>query len=249
MKILVCISNVPDTTTKIKFKENNTLFDNTGVQWVINPWDELALSRAVDLKEDSASPISEVHVINVGTLETEPTLRKCLAIGADKAFRINIDPKDAYSTAQQLANFTSTNEYNFIVCGIESGDYNGSLVGGMLAELGDFPSVSSVSNIHFENNEALIERDIANGKEYTKVEGTAVLIVQKGFAKEPKIPNMRGIMMARSKPLEVLEPISTEVLTEFIDFQLPEPKSKVTMIDSDNISELIRLLSTEAKVL
>ncbi len=249
MKLLVCISNVPDTTTKIKFKDNNTLFDNTGVQWVINPWDELALTRAVELKEDTASPVSEVHVINVGTVETEPTLRKCLAIGADKAFRVDITPMDAYSTAQQIAEFVKNNEYGFIVAGIESGDYNGSLVGGMVAELANIPSVSSVSNISFENNIATIERDVANGKEYLNVDGTAVLVVQKGFAIEPKIPNMRGIMMARSKPLEVITAIEPEVLTEFVDYKLPEPKSKVTMIDSDNIPELINLLSTQAKVL
>ncbi len=249
MKLLICISNVPDTTTKIKFKNNNTLFDNTGVQWVINPWDELALTRAVELKEDGASPVSEVHVINVGTTETEPTIRKCLAIGADKGFRIDIAPMDAYSTAQQIAEFVKNNEYGFIVCGVESGDYNSSTVGGMIAELTNLPSVSSVSNISFDNNIAIIERDVASGKEYINVDGTAVLIAQKGFAKEPKIPNMRGIMMARSKPLEVITAVESEVLTEFVDYKHPEPKSKVTMIDSDNMPELINLLSTQAKVL
>lgn len=249
MKLLICVSNVPDTTTKIKFKDNNTQFDNTGVQWVINPWDELALTRAVELKEDSSSPVNEVHVINVGTVETEPTIRKCLAIGADKGIRIDTSSNDAYSTSVQIAEFVKNNEYGFVIAGIESGDYNGSSVGGMIAELTDLPSVSSVSDIQFENNEATIERDVASGKEYMKVEGTVILIVQKGFAKEPKIPNMRGIMMARSKPLEVVPAIETESLTEFVDYKMPEAKSKVKMIDSDNISELIQLLSTEAKVL
>lgn len=249
MKLLICVSNVPDTTTKIKFKNNNTQFDNTGVQWVINPWDELALTRAVELKEDSSSPVNEVHVINVGTVETEPTIRKCLAIGADKAFRIDVTSNDAYSTSVQIAEFVNNNEYGFVIAGIESGDYNGSSVGGMIAELTDLPSISSVSDIQFENNEATIERDVASGKEYMKVEGTAILIVQKGFAKEPKIPNMRGIMMARSKPLEVVPAIEAESLTEFVDYKMPEAKSKVKMIDSDNIAELIQLLSTEAKVL
>ncbi len=249
MKLLVCISNVPDTTTKIKFKDNNTQFDATGVQWVINPWDELALTRIVELKEDSASPVSEVHVINAGTAETEPTLRKCLAIGADKAFRVDYLSNDAYSTATQIADFIKDKDYSFIICGIESGDYNGATVGGMVAELAGLPSISSVSDLHFENNEAVIEREIAAGKEYLKTNTTAVLVVQKGFAKEPKIPNMRGIMMARSKPLEVLSAVDAEVITEFIDYKLPEAKSKVTLIDEDNVSELIRLLSTEAKVL
>jgi len=249
MKLLVCISNVPDTTTKIKFKENNTLLDDTGIQWVINPWDELALTRAVELKEDDSSPVNEVHVINVGTIETEPTLRKCLAIGADKAFRIDFYPKGAYTAATQIADFVSKSDYQFVITGIESGDYNGSMVGGMIAEITNLPSVSSVSNIQFENNEATVERDVAAGKEYVKVNGAAILIVQKGFAKEPKIPNMRGIMMARSKPFELIPPIEVEVLTEFIDYQLPEVKSKVKMIDPENVSELVNLLSKEAKVL
>ena len=249
MKLLVCISNVPDTTTKVKFKDNNTLFDDTGVQWVINPWDELALTRAVELKDDSSSPVSEVHVINAGLAVTEPTLRKCLAIGADKAFRIDLDPKDSYTTAVQISEFIKDKDYRFVINGISSGDYNGSSVGGMIAELADLPSVSSVSNIRFENNEPVIERDVASGKEYIATSGTTVLIVQKGFAIEPKIPNMRGIMTARSKPLEVIPSVDIEPLVEFIDFRLPEPKGRVKMIDSDNLDELVRLLSTEAKVL
>lgn len=249
MKLLICISNVPDTTTKIKFKDNNTKLDDTGIQWVVNPWDELALTRAVELKEDATNPVSEVHVINVGTVETEPTLRKCLAIGADKAFRIDFFPKDAYSVAVQLANFVVNSDYHYIITGIESGDYNGSLVGGMLAELSDLPSVSSVSDIQFNNGEAIIERDVAAGKEYVKVDGSAILIVQKGFAKEPKIPNMRGIMMARSKPFEVVSPVEADSLTDFVSYQMPEPKSKVTMVDADNVQQLIDLLSKEAKVL
>jgi electron transfer flavoprotein beta subunit len=249
MKLLVCISNVPDTTTKIKFNNHNTQLDSTGIQWVINPWDELALTRAIELKEDEKSPVSEVHVINVGLNETEPTLRKCLAMGADSAFRINYSPKDAYSTAQQIANFIENKPYEFVICGIESGDYNGSVVGGMLSELAHLPSLSSVSDIQFENNNATIERDIVNGKEYTKLNGPAVLIAHKGFAKEARIPNMRGIMVARSKPLTIVEPIDAEILTEFVDFELPNPKSRVTLIDSENLNELIHLLNTEAKVL
>ncbi|MFA6403865.1 MAG: electron transfer flavoprotein subunit beta/FixA family protein [Salinivirgaceae bacterium] len=249
MKILVCISNVPDTTTKIKFSDNQTRFDPTGVQWIINPWDELALTRGVDLKEDSSNPVSEVIVINVGTSETEPTLRKCLAIGADKAIRIDSEPKDAFFTAQQIANYVQKESFEFVVFGIESGDYNGSSVGGMVAEILGIPSVSSVSDIKFNGSLATIERDVDGGKEYMQVQGTAVIVVQKGFAKEPRIPNMRGIMMARQKPLEVLVAIDSELLTDIIEFTLPEPKAKVKMIDPDNLHELVALLSKEAKVL
>jgi electron transfer flavoprotein beta subunit len=249
MKILVCISNVPDTTTKIKFTDKQTRFDPTGVQWIINPWDELALSRSVDLKEDSSNPVSEITVINVGTSETEPTLRKCLAIGADKAIRIDSEPKDAFFTAQQIANYVQKESFEFVVFGIESGDYNGSSVGGMVAEILGVPSVSSVSDIKFNGSSATIERDVDGGKEYMQVQGTTVIVVQKGFAKEPRIPNMRGIMMARQKPLEVLAAIDSELLTEIIEFNLPEPKAKVKMIDPDNLQELVALLSKEAKVL
>ena len=249
MKILVCISNVPDTTTKIKFTGNQTRFDATGVQWIINPWDELALTHAVDLKEDGSNPVNEVVVINVGLAETEPTLRKCLAIGADKAVRIDAEPKDAFFTARQIAEFAKSDAFDFIICGIESGDYNGSSVGGMIAEFMDLPSVSSVSSLQFHNGKASIERDVSSGKEYLEIEGSAVLVVQKGFAKEPKIPNMRGIMMARSKPLEVKPAVNADALTEYLEFKLPEPKAKVKMVDADNLPELVRLLSTEAKVL
>ncbi len=249
MKILVCISNVPDTTTKIKFSDNQTRFDPTGVQWIINPWDELALSRSVDLKEDSNNPVSEITVINVGKVDTEPTLRKCLAIGADRAIRIDAEPKDAYFTAQQIANYAQKESFDFVVFGIESGDYNGSSVGGMVAEILGIPSVSSVSNIRFDGTIATIERDVDGGKEYMQVQGTVVMVVQKGFAKEPRIPNMRGIMMARQKPLEVIAAINHDALTEIIEFILPEPKAKVKMIDPDNLHELVSLLSKEAKVL
>ncbi len=249
MKVLICISNVPDTTTRVRFRDNNTRFDDAGVQWVINPWDELALTRAVELKEDSAAPVDEVHIIGVGAKPVEPVLRKCLAIGADKAFRTDYNPSDSYSTAMQIAEFIKEKDYRFVIAGINSSDYNGSSVGGMVAELAGLPSVSSVSGLRFEHDEPVIEREVAAGKEYVTTTGMTVLIVQKGFALEPKIPTMRGIMTARSKPLEVISPVAVEPLVEFLDYRLPEPKSGVVMIDSDNLPELIRRLHTEAKVL
>jgi len=249
MKLLVCISNVPDTTTKVKFRDNSTIFDDMGVQWVINPWDELALTRAVELKEDPQAHVSEVWVVNVGLALTEPTLRKCLAIGADKAIRVDADPKDAFYTATQLATFIQTESFGFVVCGIESGDYNDASVGGMLAELLDVPSISSVSGIRFEKEHPLIQRDVANGKEEVAVEGMAVLIVQKGFAKVPKIPNMRGIMTARSKPLEVITPIDSEPLVTFVSYKMPPTKNKVKLVEADQVDLLVELLSKEAKVI
>jgi len=249
MKLLVCISNVPDTTTKVKFKDNSTTFDDMGVQWVINPWDELALTRAVELKEDPDAHVSEIWVVNVGLALTEPTLRKCLAIGADKAIRIDADPQDAFFTATQLAAFIQQETFGFVICGIESGDYNDASVGGMLAEMLDVPSVSSVSGIRFEKAHAVIQRDVANGKEEVSVEGLAVIIVQKGFAQVPKIPNMRGIMTARKKPLEVMAAIESESLVTFVDYKLPSPKSKVKLVEAAQVAQLVDLLSKEAKVI
>jgi len=238
---------VPDTTTKIKFKDQSTQLDDTTIQWVINPWDELALSRAVELKEDASSPVSEVEVVTVGTYRTEPTLRKCLAIGADRAIRIDQEPLDAYQTATQLAALIKEREYGFIICGIEAGDYNEAAVGGMLAELLDYTSVSSVSAVRLDGESLVFQRDVANGKEDVKVNGTPVLIVQKGFAKAPKIPNMRGIMTARSKPLEVREPVPGEPLVEFKSYTSPPVKGAVKLVDSPQ--ELVRNLSIETKLI
>ncbi|MCT4644964.1 MAG: electron transfer flavoprotein subunit beta/FixA family protein [Carboxylicivirga sp.] len=247
MRILVCMSYIPDTTTKIRFVEQSTRLDDTGIQWVINPWDELALTRAVELKEDASSPVTEVDIITVGALRCEPVLRKGLAIGADKAVRIDQEPLDAFQTASQLADYIEGKDYGFIICGIESGDYNEASVGGMLAELLDFTSVSSVSSIRFEGDVPIYQRDVANGKEQLKVKGPTVLVVHKGFARVPKIPNMRGIMTARSKPLEVIEATGAQPLVEFMEYALPPEKGKVKMVGSAN--DLLNRLSSEAKLI
>ena len=248
MRLLICLGNVPDTTTKVKFV-NNTAFDTAGVQWVINPWDELALTRALELKDDAGNPVVEVSVINVGTALTEPTIRKALAIGADNAIRINAEPKDAYAVAAQIAEVLKKNPCDLILCGIESSDYNGSAVGSMLAELLDMASVSAVSGITFENGELLVQRDIDGGKETLSVQTPFVAIVQKGIAKEPRIPSMRGIMAARTKPLTVVEPVAVEELTSTVSFELPQAKAACKMVAADNVKELVRLLHEEAKVI
>ena len=204
MKILVCISNVPDTTTKVKFIDNKE-FDSTGVQWIINPWDELALTRALELMEGSNGAIEKVTVINVGEASSEPTIRKALAIGADDAIRINAKPGDAYFVAGQLAEAIKKDPYDIILCGIESSDYNGNAVGGMLAEFLNYASVSAVSGINYENGQFSINREIDGGKETLSVKLPFVAVVQKGIAINPRIPSMRGIMMARKKPLQVAD--------------------------------------------
>jgi electron transfer flavoprotein beta subunit len=249
MKILICLSNVPDTTTKAKFVNDNTAFDTTGVQWIINPWDELALTRAIELKSDGANSIENITVITVGGKDAEPTMRKALAIGADDAVRIDAEPKDAYYVAAQIAEYLKSNPFDIVLSGIESADYNGSAVGGMVAEFINAPSVSAVSGLNIEGGQVKISRDIDGGHEDVAVELPAVLTVQKGIAKEPMIAAMRGIMMARKKPLNVVAPLEVEVLTEIVNFEMPQPKPACKMIDPENVKELVNLLQNEAKVL
>ena len=249
MRILVCISNVPDTTTKVKFSNDNTSLDEGGVQWIINPWDELALTRAMELKEDGSNPVSNVTVVTVGPSGAEPTLRKALAIGADDAIRVDGESSDAHVVATQLAAVVKGGEFDVVLCGIESSDYNGSAVGGMLSELLEIPSISAVSALKLDGGEAVITRDIDGGKEEVTVPAPFVGIVQKGIAKEPRIAAMRGIMMARKKPLQVVPWVEAEALTEYSKFAMPEPKAPCKMIEADQVKELVNLLQNEAKVL
>ncbi|MFH2094824.1 MAG: electron transfer flavoprotein subunit beta/FixA family protein, partial [Bacteroidota bacterium] len=241
MKILVCISNVPDTTTKIKFAENNTRFDATGVQWIINPWDELALTRALELKEASGGKIEKVTVITVGETDSEPTIRKALAIGADDAIRVSAKATDAFFVAGQLADVAGKEGYDVILSGIESSDYNGSAVGGMIAEFMGIQSVSSVSGIELDGDKLKIFREIDGGKETILSGSPIVAIVQKGIAINPRIPSMRGIMMARQKTLAVKEAVAMDSLTDYSSYEMPPAKGKCRFIDPGNMNELVNL--------
>ena len=249
MKILVCISNVPDTTTKIKFAEGNTSIDTTGIQWVINPWDELSLTRALELKDDATSGIKSVTVIHVGPATSEPTIRKALAIGADDAIRVNAVSTDAWFVAAQIAEVVKKEQFDVIMCGIESSDYNGSIVGGMISEFLGISSVSAVSAIKIENGQPVMVREIDGGKEIVTVPIPFVAIVQKGIAKEPRIAAMRGIMMARSKPVKLVEPVAIESLTQVVEFEKPAPRAACKFIDADNPAQLLDLLQNEAKII
>ena len=249
MKILVCISNVPDTTTKIKFQEGSTSIDTTGIQWVINPWDELSLTRALELKDDSSSGVKSVTVAHVGPASSEPVIRKALAIGADDGVRVNLIAQDAYSVAAQLAEVVRKEGFDIILCGIESSDFNGSAVGGMLAEFLDIPSVSSVSGLKFENGSPVLTREIDGGRERVSVPVPFAAIVQKGIAKEPRIASMRGIMTARTKPVRVYEPVASESLTEISGFEKPVPRTACRYVDAEDPARLIELLQNEAKVI
>lgn len=249
MKILVCISNVPDTTTKIRFAEGANTIDTAGIQWVINPWDELSLTRALELKDDVSTGVKTVSVIHAGPATAEPTIRKALAIGADDAIRINSDAPDAYYVAAQIAEFVKKDPYDLIFCGIESSDYNGSLVGGMIAEFLGIPSVSAVSGLSINNGSISVTREIDGGRELLSVPAPFVAIVQKGIAREPRIAAMRGIMMARTKPVKVVEPVPCEPLTALASFEKPAARSACKFIDPEHPSRLIEILQNEAKVI
>jgi electron transfer flavoprotein beta subunit len=249
MRILVCLSNVPDTTTKVKFKDNNTALDKTGIQWIINPWDELALTRALELKESPNSAVDKITVMTLGLQDTEATIRKALAIGADDAIRINAEPTDAYYVAQQIAEVIKIDMYDIILCGIESSDYNGSTVGGMISEFLGIPSVSAVSALNIEGEDITLNREIDGGKEVISISPPFIAVVQKGISIEPRIASMRGIIMAKKKPLTVVQPAAGDALTEIKEYELPKPKAACRMIDTDNVGELIDLLKNEAKVL
>ena len=249
MKILVCISNVPDTTTKIRFTETNTSIDTTGIQWVINPWDELALTRALELKDDPASGVKSVTVAHVGPSSSEPTVRKALAIGADDAVRVNADPVDSYFVALQLAEVIRKEQFDIVLCGIESSDFNNSAVGGMISEFLGIPSISSVSGLKVENSAPVLTRDIDGGKETITLPVPFVAIVQKGITKEPRIASMRGIMTARTKPVKIFEPVPSVALVEISGFEKPKPRAACRFIDPENPGQLIELLQNEARVI
>jgi len=245
MKILVCVSNVPDTTTKISFSADNTQFNTTGVQFILNPYDEIALARAIELNEGG---IGSVTVIHVGEVSSEPTIRKALAIGADDAVRINAAPRDSYFVSGQIANYAKDKGFDMILTGRESIDYNGSQVAAMIGELLDIPSISIIKKLEVEGEKAKLIREIEGGKEILNVPFPFVASCAEGVA-EPKIPNMRGIMSARTKPMEVIEAIAVENFVNFESYSIPAARSSVTMLNADETEKLVDLLHSKSKVI
>ncbi|TDB64469.1 electron transfer flavoprotein subunit beta/FixA family protein [Arundinibacter roseus] len=245
MKILVCISNVPDTTAKISFTDNDTKFNKTGVQFIIGPYDDYALARAVELKEQHGGTVT---VLNVGESESDPQLRKALAIGADDAIRVNTEPTDSYFVAAQIAHIASQNSYDLILMGRESIDFNSGVVHGLVGEMLGIASYSPVMKLDITGNEAKFAREIDGGKEHLSAALPLVLGCQEPIA-EWKIPNMRGIMTARTKSLAVVEPVSVDDSTVLEKYALPAPKGSCRMIPAEEAEQLIALLKTEAKVL
>ena len=248
MKILVCISHVPDTTSKINFTNGDTEFDTNGVQYVINPNDEFGLTRAIWFQEQQAATVT---VVNVGGPETEPTLRKALAIGANDAIRVNASPTDGFFVAKQLEAVANQGNYDLIICGKESLDYNGGMVPGMLAGLLNSNFLNSCIDVKVDGTSVKAIREIDGGKETVSTSLPLVIGGQKGLVEEKdlRIPNMRGIMTARTKVLNVIEPISADAATKAVKFEKPAPRSAVKLVSADNLDELINLLHNEAKVI
>lgn len=246
MKILVCISKAPDTTTKISFTDGDTKFDENGVKYIVNPYDEwYALVKGIELKEAHGGSVT---TITVGTAEDDATIRKALAIGADDAVRINVKAEDGGQVAVEIANYAKSEEYDLVLLGKETIDYNGSQVGGMLAEHLDMPFISLAESMKIDGNTATLDKEIVGGIQTVEADLPLVVSCAKGMA-EQRIPNMRGIMAARTKPLKVIEPSNAVQQTSFVKYALPAPKSAVKLIDPTNMDELVALLHNEAKVI
>jgi electron transfer flavoprotein beta subunit len=247
MKILVCISKTPDTTAKIAFTDNNRKFVTEGVQWILNPYDEwYALVRAIEIKEKDPSVV--LHLVMVGAADCDAVIRKALALGGDEAIRVNAEPGDSFFVASQIAAIAKAAGYDLILTGKETIDYNGASVGGMVAGLLDLPFISLAAKLDLAGNTITLIREIEGGEETVEMKLPLVVGCQKGMA-EQRIPNMKGIMSARSKPLKVVEAIAVDPLTEIVSFELPPAKKGVKMIAADHVEELVRLLHEEAKVI
>ena len=246
MKILVCISKTPDTTAKIAFTDNNTKFEASGVQFIMNPYDEwYSLVRAIELKE--ADPSVIIHLVNVGGPDSDPIIRKGLALGGEEAFRVNSTSEDSYYVASQIASIARQNNYDLIFTGKETIDFNGSVIGGMVAELLGLPFISLATKFELSGTTAIVTREIEGGEEVDEVNLPAVISSHKGMALQ-RIPNIRGITNARTKPLKVVDPVDAPQLTVTESFELPLPKVGVKLVPSDQPEELVRLLHEEAKV-
>jgi electron transfer flavoprotein beta subunit len=245
MKILVCISQVPDTTTKIILKDNDTAINGQGTTYILNPYDEwYALVRAIELKESGIA--TEIHLVTVGKADIEPVIRKALALGGDEAIRIDAESIDPYQTAVYIADYAKNAGYDLVLCGKESIDYNNGTTGVLLAELLDMDYIGFATSVKIEGNLTIVNREIEGGEETDSCNLPVVIACQKGVA-EARIPNMRGIMAARTRPLKVIAPSAVTPLTAILSYELPPAKAGVKLVSADNMDELVALLHTEAK--
>lgn len=247
MKILVCIAKTPDTTAKISFSDNNTKFNDAGVTFIINPYDEwYSLVRALELKE--AGIASEVHLVSVGGADTDAIIRKALALGGDQSFRIDSAANDPFEIANEIAALVKQNGYDLVLTGKESIDYNNASVGATLAGLLDYNFIALATKLEVSGTTATVTREIEGGEETDTVALPLVLSCQKGMA-EARIPNMKGIMSARTKPLTVVPASTSETLTEIVSYEMPPAKSGVKLFTIEQVDELVQALQNEAKVI
>ncbi len=248
MKILVCISHVPDTETKIRITPDGKSVDHTETTWIINPWDELGLTRAIEIKKEFPSLIESVTVISVGSSDTEHTLRKALSLGADKALRIDAKPLDSWFVARQISEIINKDYYDIVLTGIESSDFNGYAVGGMLAELTGYACLPNVSSIDIKGGRVMVQREVEGGREKLEAVVPFIAVIQKGIASAPGIPSMKGIMEARKKSIEVIPAIDAEHFTEYTYYELPASKKVCELITDANLYELVAKLHAEAGI-
>lgn len=248
MKVLVCISHVSDTETKIRLTPDGSSVDLSEISWIINPWDELGLTRAVELKKNHPSLIESLTVITVGNSETEGTLKKALALGADRAIRIDATPPDAWYVAIQISEVINKEYFDIVLTGIESSDFNGYAVGGMLAELTGYACLPNVSSIELDGDKVIVQREVEGGKEKLEAEVPFIAVIQKGIASAPGIPSMRGIMESRKKSIEVVSPVEADHLTEYNSYELPEINKECRIITDSNYDELVERLHAEAGI-
>ncbi len=249
MKILVCTNIVPDSTTRIKINPTDNTIDLKGIQWIINPWDELALTRSIELKDENKGAITEVVVIHVGPKENETVIRKALAMGADSAIRIDSHPIDSLQTARLLSSTIINSAFDLILCGNESSDYNGSAVGPMLAEILNLPLLSGVSELKYVNNSFIATCNFDNLQQSVKINAPCIAIVHKGIAKAPRIATMRGIMTARAKVIQLETPTNLNSETKTISVEKTKPKQSCRLFAPNDIDELVTILHTEVNIL
>lgn len=245
MKVLVCISKTPDTTTKISFKDDNKAVDYEGVKFIINPYDEHALAKAMELKESKSA---EITIIHMGPADGDQIIRKCFAVGADKGIRIDGEPLDAMEVAKEIAAAIEGEQYDLILTGRESIDYNGGMVGELLAELLDMPSVSYCSKLELDGEKASMKRFIDGGEEDLEAQLPVVISAVKELG-EPRIPNMRGIMQARTKPIEVKSPAGSSASSEVQSYEPPIERTDCVFIDAENPEKLIDILHNDKKLI
>lgn len=249
MKIVVCISHVPDTATRIKVGSDGKTIDPAGVTYIINPYDEYAVEEALKMKEKSLA--DEVIVITLGSESSKETIRKALAMGADRGILLKDDsPRDSFGVAKALSEEIKTLGAHLVFMGKQSVDYDNSIVGQMTAELLDYDCIPVCVMLEISGNKIIAEREIEGGREVVEASLPAIITCQKGL-NEPRYASLKGIMAAKKKPIDEKVAAPYTPISEIISMHLPAGKQLGRIVGSDAtaVPELIRLLKEEAKVI